>query len=211
MGLKTPERRKERVPLYTNDDQDRLVELLDAMEAASVEAGPTRLTDAPVQEAALAYDAFLAEATQRADHAAITALKKTDWRELLAAHPPRKPVMEEDGQTVAERFPEDERHGFNAETIAQPLVLASLDQDQFDSPDGVEPWVDELDDQAFSRIFSAAVRINEGRGPNPNFSASSLIAQTSAAMSRSGGQSVEASPRSTDSPTRIADSSVQSG
>jgi hypothetical protein len=211
VGLKPPERRKERVPLYSNEDQDQLTKLLDAMEAASVEVGPQRLTDAPVQEAAAAYDEFLAEATERADHVAITALPKTQWRDLLAAYPPREPRMSEDGETVLERFVSDEQHGFNTDELAQPLVLASLDVDQFDSPEDIEPWVDELDDQSFSRIYSAAVRINEGRGPNPNFSASSWLVQTSAAMSRSAERSVEASARSTDSPTRIADSSVQSG
>lgn len=205
-------RRTEQVPLYTNEDQDRLTELLDAIEearAASLSA-PARRGDAPVTEAAAAYDAFVPEAIARASLVNITALPKKQWRKMLLDYPPRADVTNEAGEVV-ERFPEDRQHGFNVELIADPLVVASIDLDQFDSEDERQEWVDELDDPKFSRIFSAAVRINGRDIPDPKWSASSWIALTSGLMSRLPDPSAEESASSSDSPSSTGSSSEPTG
>lgn len=204
------ERRKEQVPLFTNEDQDRLTELLDAIEEASVSAGPQRVADAPVKDAAEAYDSFLAEAVERAEMVGITALPGRKWRELMASHPPRPAVTDDEGDVV-QSFPQDQREGFNVETIAQPLVVASVDLDQFDDEAEREAWVDDLDDPKFSRLYSAAVRINTRGGPDPKFSASSWLDQTSAVMSRLAAQSEAESTSSSGSPERVASSSEPTG
>lgn len=204
--LKKVGRRTERVPLFTNDDQDRLVELMDAIDEARAAVGPTRVGDAPVLEAAKAYDDFLPKAMTRAETVYITALPRARWRTMLVDYPPRRDVTD-DERDVLESFPQDQQHGFNVELMARPLVIESIDLDQFNSEDERDEWVDDLDDPKFSRIFSAAVRINERGTPDPKFNASSWIALTSAVMSRLPDPSAEGSASSSDSPTRIADSS----
>lgn len=208
--LRPVERATDEIPLWANDDRLRLNELELELNEASVTAGPKRMNDAPVVEAAAAYDAFKAEALGRSQVVHITALPGPKWRFLLADHPPRDDVKNDDGE-VTDSWPQDQEHGFNIETIARPLVIASLDLDQFDDDDAREAWVDDLDDPTFSRIYSAAVRINERGGADPKWSASSWVAQTSAAILRSLEASGADSPSSHGSPKRIGDSSEPTG
>lgn len=209
MGLKIA-RDTDTVPLYNRADMKRIAELGDAIEEATIVVGPKRVADAdPVLEAVAEYDEFKAAATERATKVEITALPTSEWRKLLAEHPPRRDVIED--EEVVESFPQDHAQGFNIESIADPLVKASLTPDQFDDRAELEQFVEDLSDPHFSLIFSAAVKLNTEAGPDPKFSASSWLARTSAVMSRSDESSGSDSQGSSDSPQRIASSSEQSG
>lgn len=213
MGLKA-ERRRERVPLFTNDDTDQLAILAREIEQAVGAADPKRIGDTPVQTATEAYDAFMAEAKERATWVNIVALPGRAWRALLAEHPPRKDVTDEQGEVV-ESWPQDAQYGFNVDAISRPLLVGgathppSLDVAQFDSVTELEEFVDDLADPQFNKLVSAAVRLNTETGPDPKFSASSWLEVTSAVMSRS--QAEEDSPASSDSPPKTESSSRLNG
>lgn len=210
MGLKKVERYHEDVPLFTNADRLHIQDLERDLEQAAVSAGPARKGDVPLESAVAAYDQFKAEALERATMVGMTALPGKEWRELLAAHPPRREVKDEEGE-VTESWPQDEGAGCNVDTIARPLVIACLDLAQFDSDRDREEWVDDLSDPDFNRLTSDAFRLNSDAGPNPKWSASSWLDRTSFAMSRSAETSTEASASSSDSPSRIGDSSEPNG
>lgn len=187
MSLKI-EREKRSVALFKPEDRRQMADLLEAITSAATEAGPKRVGDtddnSPVHLAVVAYDAFKAKALRRATNVGITALRKGVWRDLLGEHPPRKDVLDPEGDPV-ETFDQDTAVGFNVDTIALPLVLASIDLDQFDSEAERDEFVDNLSDPDFSRIYSEAVRVNTEAGPDPKWSASSWHELTSAVMSRS--------------------------
>lgn len=187
MSLKI-EREKRSVALFKPEDRRQMADLLEAITSAATEAGPKRVGDtddnSPVHLAVVAYDAFKAKALRRATNVGITALRKGVWRDLLGEHPPRKDVLDPEGDPI-ETFDQDAAVGFNVDTIALPLVLASIDLDQFDSEAERDEFVDNLSDPDFSRIYSEAVRVNTEAGPDPKWSASSWHELTSAVMSRS--------------------------
>jgi hypothetical protein len=182
------EREKRSVALFKPEDRRQMAELLEAINTAATEAGPKRIGDtdenSPVHLAAVAYDEFKAKALKRATKVGITALKGKAWRALLTEHLPRKDVLDDEGEVV-ESWPQDAQAGFNVDTMALPLVLLSIDADQFESTADLEEFVDDLSDPDFSRIYSEAVRVNTEAGPDPKWSASSWHELTSAVMSRS--------------------------
>lgn len=185
MSLKV-EREQRDVALYKPEDRRRLDELREDIQKAAATDTPKRLndTDSPTRAAVAAHEEFKKKALRRATHVKITALRGRDWRELLAVHPPRKDVLDDQGEVV-ESFAQDAQVGFNVETIARPLVVASIDLDQFDTNVERDEFVDDLSDPDFSRIYSEAVRVNTEAGEDPKWSASSWLEQTSAVMSRS--------------------------
>lgn len=203
MSLKI-EREKRSVALFKPEDRRQMADLLEAITSAATEAGPKRVGDtddnSPVHLAVVAYDAFKAKALRRATNVGITALRKGVWRDLLGEHPPRKDVLDPEGDPI-ETFDQDAAVGFNVDTIALPLVLLSIDRAQFDAPEeepgqsladllasvpsDLTEFVDDLSDPDFSRIYSEAVRVNTEAGPDPKWSASSWHELTSAVMSRS--------------------------
>lgn len=185
MSLKI-EREKRSVPLFKPEDRRELDELRMALQNAALADGPRRIndTDSPAKAAAAAHEEFKAKALKRATKVGITALRGQEWRNLLAAHPPRKDVLDGEGEVV-ESFPQDAEVGFNVDTIALPLVLASIDADQFDSDADRAEFVDDLSDPDFSRVFSQCVRVNTEGSEDPKWSASSWLEQTSAAISNS--------------------------
>lgn len=212
MGLKV-QRPTRRIPLYQSDDQERLADLARAMERAVMEAlegegGPKRINDTPARDAGEAYDAFKAEALERATHVNITALSGREWREMLAAHPPREDALDDEGKVV-ESWPQDHEVGFNVQEMSVPLVIACVDIDQFDDEAEREEFVNDLAAPQFRRLYTAVYRVNTEEGPDPKFSASSWLDQTSAVMSRL--QAAEDSASSSDSPSRIGDSSEPTG
>lgn len=202
------ERRTAVVHLFHPDDEEHLADLSRAIESAAVAAGPKRIADDdPVKTAAAGYDKALAKAKRSGTPVKLTALSRKAWRTLLAAHPPRQDVRDGEGE-VTQSWPEDRQAGFNTETIADPLVVVSVDlEGQFDTEDERHAFVDDLSDPAFSRLYSEAVRLNTEAGPDPKFSASSWLEQTSAVMSRSDDLSDESPASSTPSRPEIETSS----
>jgi hypothetical protein len=199
------------VVLFKGEDLDPLAEKRAKFQRASVEAittgQPLRAGDetpsTPAQEAAQDYDKFLEAALERATHVKMAALARTPYRELLAAHPPREDRRAPDSTDsegavvkgdVIETFTQDRQLGFNADSIAEPLIVGCLkawDEDarpegegrQFDNDRALQAFVDNLSDGHFSRLFSAAVQLNQTVGPDPKARLSSVLAQMSSETS----------------------------
>lgn len=154
-------------------------------------------------EKAREHDEFLEEALERATKVKIAALPRKAEAALILEHPPRSDVTAPDtlgpeGETidgdVLETFPQDAAYGFNIESIAEPLVLGCLrawdgtdewppvrpddEPRQFDTDADLQAFVDDLGDADFSRLFSAAVKLNRGGGPDPKVRLSSLLDPT---------------------------------
>lgn len=157
------------VTLFQGNDFDAERRLRRAVETAAVKAdNPKRIGDSPdVMAAAEAYDAFVAEAAARGITVTLQALRRKDWRPLVAKHVPR-----EDNDT-------DAAWGFNYETMCDDLVPASVVLGvQFMSTTDRDDFLDSLSDADFSSLYSEAVRLNQGAGPDPKVRVSSQLART---------------------------------
>jgi hypothetical protein len=125
----------------------------------------------------------------------MAAMPRKAYGALLVEHPPRDDVRAPDttgpdGETipgeVTETFEQDATFGFDVDGMSEPLVLGCLrawDDDarpedeprQFDTDDDLVAFADDLSDAEFSRLFSAAVQLNRGGGPDPKVRLSSLL------------------------------------
>lgn len=163
-------RRTGSVMVLQGDDYERLREL-DAGLNNQVQGTPLRKGDpTPVREAAVDRDAFAAEARERALVFELQALGKTGWRNFRAEYPPEK------GNEDQVEF------GFNTDTGGNAAVVASLLQVtqggkplSLPSPAATEELLDDLSDGDFSRILTEIVNLNEGDGPDPKLSTSTLV------------------------------------
>lgn len=177
-------RRSEQVPIFQGDDA-AYVEAArqDFNRAASQEPmAARRLGDSsPLQEAAEAYDAAVADALPRAVMVTVQALGRKAYRRLLAEHPPR------DGNE------DDETLGFNQDAFTEALLEyfdlqtgeKTVTEPQFMSAAALVTWLEDLNDGNFAQLASAAVRVNEGGSPDPKASLGSQVARLSAVTSRS--------------------------
>lgn len=166
------------VVLFQGDDLDPIEEHRAAVErAALVNRGPKRVGDgevpAAVLEAARDYDAFMEGAVERAVHLRLTAVRKSRYRELLAAHPPRE------GDRA------DEAAGFNVDTFTEALVPECVSPGQFDSDEERDEFLDDLSDTEWSQVAGAAVRVNEGGRPDPKARMASHLTPESDEISES--------------------------
>lgn len=169
----------EDVVLYQGDDLARVQDFVERMKRAAVaSADPQRLGDDVEGLASIAaeYDEFIVGAVERGVTVRVEALPGRKYRAMMAEHPPRKPLRDDDG-AVVESWPDDEANGFNVETISDPLVKACADER--------EDFIDDLSDGNFSRLFEAAVRVNETAGPDPKARLSSAFGQISSEHSTS--------------------------
>ena len=178
------------VPVYQGDDADKIADLrADAERAALTRRGNSRLDDGdadPFAAAVESYNVFLDEAYERALKVTIAALRKDDWRDLIADHPPRADVLDDDGKVV-KSFDADHEVGFNVQTVAEPLISATLDRvEELGLDQELErDDADELSDADFNRIYSAAVDLNIGSGPDPKARLSLPPVPTSSGTSES--------------------------
>lgn len=178
-------RRTERVPLFEPADQARLAELAQEAARAIEASGPQRVGDGtPAREAAEQYDALHAEALERARWIELEALPRKAWRALLMEHPARmieRTTKDADGtETSTETAHEDDAAvGFNVESIAEPLVQASIKAGQFDSLGDRDAFLDDLSEPNFARLFGAAVLLNRQDITPPKAGLVSLLAAIS--------------------------------
>lgn len=178
-------RRTERVPLFEPADQARLADLAQEAARAIELAGPQRVGDGtPARDAAAEYDALHAEAKDRARWIELEALPRKAWRALLMEHPARmveQTVKADDGteSTTEVVHDEDANVGFNVETIAEPLVKASIKAGQFPSIADRDAFLDDLSDPNFTRLFGAAVLLNRQDITPPKAGLVSLLAAIS--------------------------------
>lgn len=168
------------VVLFQGDDLDPIEELrADVQEAAGLADGNRRLGDDPVATAAQHYDEFVDEAVKRAVKVTLNAVGRKEFRALVEKHPPRPDNEVDDGW------------GFNYETFADSLVPecfeGAISETPENNPDVSSPnkrdaFLDALSDGDWSRLYSAALLLNQGSGPDPKARLSSRVAQTSGAI-----------------------------
>jgi len=178
------------VTLFQGDDYDRIAELSAAVEQAAkvaVTDGQRRLGDAPeVVDAAKAYDEFVAEAAERGVKVTLHAMGRKAWGELLAKHPVREEtVTDAEGVVTTTPHELDSHYGFNYETLGDDLVPASIAPGQFDTNAERDNFLDNLSDGEFSRLYSAAVPLNQSAGADPKARLSSRLVPTSVETSPS--------------------------
>jgi hypothetical protein len=143
------------VILFQGDDLDPLAERLEAVPRAASGIATARMGDVTPDDAARAYNDFMEGAEERAAKITLKALGRKAWRDLVVAHPP------------AEGDDYHQRRGFNVDTLGDDLVPASIVEGQFPSIADRDAFLDALCDADFSKLYSAAVALNESVGPDP--------------------------------------------
>lgn len=129
------------VPIFADNDQERLSELQRAVEfarrrvaaakqaAAGVsprggDAAPDAEAAADLSAAQAAYDEFLDEAAERGESWVLESIGHEEFRDLLKAHPPRMVTKTaEDGSATEETHPEDVAWGVDTEKFPKELLL----------------------------------------------------------------------------------------
>ena len=154
---------KATIPIYADDDFERLAELrrevsiaernLEAARAEAEESAGTpvrvgddetdRVAEARValQAAQDAYDAFVDEAAERAEMWVLKPIGHEAFRDLLRTHPPRKVTEGEGDEAKQVDHPDDAGWGVNTETFGKALLLF-VDPDDDEVRTVVEPAFD---------------------------------------------------------------------
>lgn len=150
--------RTEEVSLYSNDDQHEIDRLRDLVQKA-IEGSSTPLRigdDETVATRLAALKAFANEAAERGVKVQVKSIGRK-WRTVVAEHPPR------------EKNDEDAQWGWNVLTLSDavvPLCVVSIGGQALEG-DALQAEIDAMSEGDFSRVYSAAVKINTGRGPDP--------------------------------------------
>lgn len=157
MSTLIPQRTDE-VVLYLDEDQHQIDDLRDSVQKAiESSATPLRLgDDEKVSTRLAALKEFTTEAAERGVVVEVKSIGRK-WRTIVAEHPPR------------EKNAEDAEWGWNVATLADavvPLCVVSIGGQTIEG-DALQDEIDAMSDGDFSRVYSAAVRINTGRGPDP--------------------------------------------
>lgn len=190
--------RKVTIPLLDGDDMERLADLrrevdiaerfterarLSAEEPGSTaRAGDDLSSDAVakaearVQVAQDTYDAFVDEASERAEEWVLTTIGHEEFRTLLREHPPRKvPAEDGNGETT---HPDDAGWEVNAETFPKALLTFVDPEDDeirtvqapFESPAALRKRIKRLSAGEFDTIWVAAYSLNNGGVADPKAS-----------------------------------------
>jgi hypothetical protein len=154
--------RQARVHIFQGDDEARILEL--RAEADRLKPDQKRVTqprllhedpEGEYVRACEAHDEFKREAETRALVITVQALRRKQWRSLVAANPPR----EDDAG--------DKQLGVNILTFPEALVPASIVAPTFDSPADRDDFLDQLSDAQYDELFWTAFRLNRGGGVDP--------------------------------------------
>jgi hypothetical protein len=150
--------RTDEVVLYQDEDQHEIDRLRASVQkAAESSAIPHRLGDDETVSTRLAeLKEFTNGAAERGVKVQVKSIGRK-WRNLVAEHPPR------------EKNDDDAEWGWNVATLADavvPLCVVSIAGQELER-EALQEEIDAMSDGDFSRVYSAAVRINTGRGPDP--------------------------------------------
>lgn len=192
--------RKTTVPIYDGDDFERLAELRREVEIAERKAdevrkraeqaastrrfgddteGPVRQAEECVQAAKDAYDAFVDEASERAEMWVLTPLGHEEFRQLIKDHPPRKVTQPgEDDKDVEVTHPDDAGWDVNTETYPKALLLFVDPEDEehrtvaepFESVAALRKRVRRLSAGEFDSMWIRAHMLNNGAVADPKLS-----------------------------------------
>ena len=196
------------VVIYQGDDMDRMTELRRAAEQAEAIAqrekgAPRRGGDevaAGVQEAKDAYDAFVDEAAGRAVTVELHSIGRRRFRDLMAAHPPRKVMVKDDPDPEQPELPVKEREedhpddaGFdvNVDTFPEAL-LTFIDPDDGDVRTVAAPVFkdrktigafldDDVSEGDFNGLWTSAYYLNRMPSQDPKASRFSAAPRSSTA------------------------------
>ena len=161
--------------IYQGDDMERIADLKRAADVAARtyeadQKSPARvgddISDADVQAARDAFDAFVDEASERAVEVKVRALPRKVFRNLMADHPPR---VEGDG----EEHIDDGPFGVNVETFADALLsydhdgIRSVVEPTFPTSADRQAFLDDLSDGDYSDLFVRAYYLNRNSGADP--------------------------------------------
>ncbi len=202
-------RRTAEVVIYQGDDLATLTQLrneadlaerryLDAKErnrATALRVGDgedLEPLEATLSEARAAFDAFVDEASERAQMVRVQALGRVRFRDIRLEHPPRKVDEEIDGETRKVDHPDDAHYGVNTLTFGEKL-LSYVDREDDEVRTIVEPTFstekdrrnfldEELSDGDFEQLWTTAFYLNTSTGADPKalrFSAPPLISAKS--------------------------------
>lgn len=141
------------VTIYGGDYLDRIRHLERQAEAARMDtAGVTQTLDETPEYLDLArqHDELVKEAEAQALHVRLRALRRSEWRRLVAEHPPR------DGNEG------DASVGVNEEEFREALVPASIVEPELTLDD-----LDEMSDADFDRLYLTAFSLNRGTVADP--------------------------------------------
>lgn len=184
---------KATIPIYHDDDFERLAELrmevsiaerrheVAKAEAAESEGSPLRLGDddpdevaekrAALEGARQAFNAFVDEATERAEMWVLEPIGHEEFRNLLRTHPPRK-ITEGEGDDAKEVVhPDDRDWEVNTETFPKALLLfvdpdddeiRTVVQPKFDTEAAFRRRVKRLSEGEFDSIWATAYAANKG-------------------------------------------------
>jgi hypothetical protein len=174
MSSNTIQPRTAVVTIYGGDYLDRirhLERLAEAAKDAADDEGPRLNSEVPEYlELARQHDDLVKEAEESALHVRVRALGRREWKELVAAHPPR--TVEKDHVTEA-LAKSDALSGVNDDTFKDALVAASVIEPAEISADDL----DQLSDIDFDRIYLTAFGLNRGTAPDPKASLVSRLTQ----------------------------------
>jgi hypothetical protein len=177
------------IPIYHGNDLEQLAYLHRAAENArqkrdsAVRSTARRIGDAePVTEleeaaaaAEAAYNAFVAEAAERAVAVRLCALPRKTFRALMLEHPPR---MVTDPETQREvEHDDDQGYDVNTETFPEALLLYTEGTDDdadrtilapvFETQAALQRWLDRRTDGQISRMWTTAYGLNRAEGGDP--------------------------------------------
>jgi hypothetical protein len=142
------------VVIFQGDYLDRIRLLEQKAQAAKDAEGaaPRRVGSTPEYlQIAEEHDALVQEAEASALRIVVKALRRSEWRALVAEHPPR-----EDNKS-------DASVGVNEDTFREALVPASI----IEPVDFTADDLDELSDADYDRIYYTAFGLNRGAVVSP--------------------------------------------
>jgi hypothetical protein len=158
------------IPIWQGDDLAEISHLKRAVllaerQAAEAIGAPARLGDVGEGEAAVevarrAYDAFVAEAAERAVQVELQPIRNRRFRELLAEHPART-------QSNGEPHPDDVIYEADSDTMALPLIAACMVAPAFSSDAAREEFLEELPEGDRDQLFSNAFWLNKSQAADP--------------------------------------------
>lgn len=158
------EPRTSKVTIYQGDYLDRIRHLEQQAEAAAdaEEGRPRRVgTETEAQRLAREHDELVAEAEESALHITLRALRRSEWKKLVADHPPR------------EGNEGDKAIGVNEDTFKEALVPASV----VEPTEFTEDDLDSLSDVDFDRLYFAAFALNRAPAAGPKAGLASRLSR----------------------------------